>query len=109
MQKFKLENFTRGWFVGDFSPNILQSKECEIGIKHYKKGECEERHFHKIATEITAIIKGRVQMNGVIYESGDIVLIEPKQSTDFKALEKSITCVVKVPSVKNDKFLGEAK
>lgn len=109
MQKFELENFTRGWFVGDFSPSILSSKDCEVGIKHYKKGYCEERHFHKIATEITAVIKGRVQMNGVIYKQGDIILIKPNESTDFKALEESITCVVKMPSVKDDKFLGEAK
>ena len=109
MQKFKLNEMTRGWFVGDFEPSVLKSSMAEFGVKHYKKGDYEERHYHKIATEITLIIKGRVQMNETIYEANDIVLINPKEDTDFKALEDTITAVVKIPSVKNDKFKGVYK
>lgn len=28
---------TKGWFVGDFEPSILKTKNCEVGVKSYKK------------------------------------------------------------------------
>lgn len=104
MRLFKLDEMIKGWFVGNFSPSAFKSNAVEVAIKCYKKGEFEERHFHKIATELTVIIKGKVMMNGKTFKDGDIIVIEPNESTDFKVLEKSITAVVKVPSVKNDKF-----
>ena len=107
MQVFSLDSMTKGWFVGDFSPCVCKSKDFEVAVKYYKKGDSESRHYHKIATEITCIAQGRVQMNGVEFSTGDIVLIAPKQNTDFIALEDSTTVVVKIPSAKNDKFLGE--
>lgn len=107
MKIFKLDDMIRGWFVGDFEPSILKTKAVEVGVKRYKKGDYEQRHYHKIATEITAIIEGKVLMNDKIYSKGDIILIEPNESTDFKALEDTINVVVKLPCAKNDKFLGE--
>ncbi|KGI55247.1 hypothetical protein [Campylobacter sp. MIT 97-5078] len=108
MQKFKLEDMIRGWFVGNFSPCAFKSESVEVGIKSYKKGKCEQRHFHKVATELTAIISGKVKMNGTVYEKGDIVLIKPNESTDFEALEDSINVVVKLPAAKDDKYLGQS-
>jgi quercetin dioxygenase-like cupin family protein len=104
MKKFKLRNMTQGWFVGDFSPTVINSSTCEVAVKYYKKGDYEEAHYHKIATEITVISKGRVLMNDIEYEEGDILMIEPNDVTDFQVLEDTITTVVKLPSVKNDKF-----
>jgi len=109
MQIFKLKDMVRGWFIGDFEPSAFKSKELEVGVKSYKKGDIEERHYHKVATEFTCIIEGKVRMNGVVYSKGDIVKINPNESTDFEALEDTINVVVKLPCVKNDKFLGEAK
>lgn len=106
MQVFKLKNMTKGWFVGDFVPSAFCSEDAEVAVKCYKKGDFEERHFHKIATELTAIIKGRVRMNESEFSEGDIVLVKPCESVDFRALQDTITAVVKLPSVKNDKFLG---
>lgn len=109
MQIFKLENMIKGWFVGDFEPSVLKSKDVEVGVKEYKKGDYEQKHHHKIATEITLIAKGRVKMNGVEYQKGDIIVIEPNEASDFEALEDTMSVVVKMPSVLNDKYLGEAK
>ncbi|EGS7062477.1 hypothetical protein I4S52_001589, partial [Campylobacter upsaliensis] len=61
------------------------------------------------ATEITAIIRGRVKMNGIEYQKGDIIVIEPNEASDFEALEDTISVVVKMPCVLDDKYLGEAK
>ena len=103
MQKAKLSDMVRGWFVGDFSPTVLSTKAVEVGVKLYKAGDIEERHFHKVATEVTVILSGRVRMNGVEFVSGDIITIEPKESSDFEVLEDTSTVVVKLPGAKNDK------
>ena len=109
MKKFLLSEMTKGWFVGDFLPTIIPTQDVEVAIKCYKRGDSEARHHHKIASEITAIVSGLVRMNGVVYGEGDIVLIEPGESTDFEVLEDCITTVVKFPGVKNDKYLGDLK
>lgn len=109
MQIFNLDSMINGWFVGDFEPCAWKSKDFEVAVKYYKKGQCEAKHYHKIATEITLIIQGRVKMGGVEFREGQIVLLEPCKSVDFIALTDAITAVVKVPSVKNDKFLGECE
>ena len=62
-------------------------------------------HHHKKACEITVIAKGKAKMNDVLYKEGDIIFIKPKKSTNFKALTKVMTVVVKIPSVKGDKYL----
>lgn len=107
MKVSKLEYMFKGWFVGNFDPTVLQTNDVEVAVKEYKKGDYEKKHYHKIATEITVIVSGCVKMNGVIYEKGTIIVIEPNESTDFEALEDSITTVVKFPGANNDKFIEE--
>lgn len=109
MKNFKLDKMIRGWFVGNFEPSVFKTHEVEVGVKEYKKGDIEEKHHHKIATEITAIIRGKVRMNGVTYSKGDIVMIYPEEATDFEALEDTISVVVKIPGANNDKYLGECQ
>jgi hypothetical protein len=107
MERYKLDDMVRGWFVGDFTPTALATRAAEVGIKHYRAGDREARHYHKIAQEITVIQSGRVQMNGIEYASGDIIVIHPLESTDFVVLEDTVTVVVKVPGAVDDKYLGE--
>ena len=95
-----------GWFVGSFEPNILHTDDVEVAVKKYKEGDREGRHYHKIATEVTIVLSGRVLMNGESLVEGDIVTIKPLESTDFEALEDSITVVVKHPGAINDKYMG---
>lgn len=65
--------------------------------------------MHKIATEITVIIVGKVVMMGKEYSAGSIIKINPGESTDFHALEDTITTVVKLPGALNDKYLVDEK
>ena len=106
MQIHKLSNFTKGWFIGDFEPSLLPTKDFEVAIKYYKKGDTELAHHHKLAVEYTVIAKGKVTMNGMEIEEGDIVTIAPHEITDFKVLEDTITMVVKLPSLKDDKYFN---
>lgn len=106
MKKYSLFEMTKGWFVGDFSPTVLKTQAVEVGVKQYQGGDYEVRHHHKIAAEITVIVTGKVRMNGELYQAGDILLIEPGESTDFEVLEDAITVVVKYPGAPNDKYMG---
>ena len=105
MKIFRLNDMKGGWFVGNFSPTCLKTSDCEVACKHYKKGDSEKRHVHKIATEITLIVEGLIKMNDVTYKSGDIIVLDPGDATDFQVVEDTVTVVVKVPSVKGDKYL----
>jgi len=105
MKKDKLENMFKGWFIGDFEPTLFPSKDFEVAIKYYKKGDNEKSHTHKISTEYTIIVQGEVLMNDIHYKDKDIIVIEPNEYTDFNCLSDVITCVVKTPSSKDDKYL----
>jgi hypothetical protein len=109
MKKAKIENMIKGWFVGDFEPTLIKTLDVEVAVKEYQQGDREGRHYHKVATEITVICSGRVRMNGIEYGKGDIIVIEPLESTDFEALEDTITTVVKYPGAGNDKYEGAPK
>ncbi len=104
---FKLSDMVRGWFVGGFEPSVLSTTEVEVAVQHFRAGDEEASHCHKIATEITVIVSGRAYMGGKEVVAGDIVKIFPGEFTGFKALEDTVTTVVKLPGALNDKYLEE--
>lgn len=106
MRKENLNNFYKGWILGGlFDPTLCESTHFELAVKKYKKDEKEDSHYHRFATEYTIIVSGKVKMNNQIYFQDDIIIISPCESTNFEALEDTITVVCKVPYVMNDKFL----
>lgn len=107
MKVGKINDMTRGWFIGNFEPTMYKTNKCEVAVKYYHAGDKEDAHYHKIATEITVITKGRIKMNGDIYGVGDIVIVEPKEVVDFEALTDAENVVVKIPGVNNDKYLSK--
>jgi len=107
MKHDRLEGMVKGWFVGDFAPVAIRSEACEVSIKHYAAGDHESAHYHAVATELTAIVSGRVRMLGADWGPGDILTIEPGEATDFLALTDAVTVVVKLPSVAGDKYVIE--
>ena len=104
MDLYNINNMFKGWFIGDFEPSLCKTQYVEVGVKEYKAGEYEPCHYHKIATEFTVIIEGKVEMNGQGYSTGDIIKIMPNEITDFKAITNTKTVVVKLPGAKNDKY-----
>ncbi|OGY09714.1 MAG: hypothetical protein A2700_00575 [Candidatus Blackburnbacteria bacterium RIFCSPHIGHO2_01_FULL_44_64] len=107
MDVFKLNTFTKGWFVGDFEPTIIKTKDCEVAVKIYKKGDNEGAHYHKIADELTIVVSGECKLNGQTFKAGDIVWIKPGEVAEFEATEDCVHTVVKIPSVKGDKYIVE--
>jgi hypothetical protein len=105
MKSFRIEDFTKGWIIGNFSPVIVKSKEFEIAMKFFSAGETEPSHFQVIATEITLVASGEITINGSNFSSGDIILIEPGEVADFKSLTASKLFCIKFPSNPDDKKL----
>jgi quercetin dioxygenase-like cupin family protein len=105
MHKERLDAMVRGWFVGNFSPSLYKTNDVEVAIQTYSAGDYEDWHHHKIATEITVIVTGEAEMAGQRYVAGDMVVIEPGEETDFKAITDVIATVVKIPGANNDKYL----
>jgi mannose-6-phosphate isomerase-like protein (cupin superfamily) len=105
MLQYNLGDFIGGWVVGDFDPSLIKTKDFEVSIKRYNAGDRDLCHFHKEADEITIIISGTVVMNGKHHIANDIVLIKKGESVEFNASSDAVTCVIKVPSVKGDKYL----
>ena len=99
-----LNDMTKGWLVGNFEPSLYKTNDCEVAIKSYKKGDKEGKHYHKIATEITVIVKGRVKMFDREFSEGDMVVVEPGDATAFEALEDAMNVVIKLPGANNDKY-----
>lgn len=107
MKISKLGDMEKGWFIGNFEPSLFKTNDCEVAVKSYHKGDYEEKHYHKIATEFTVVVKGRVRMFDREFGEGDIVVVEPGDATDFTALTDAMNVVIKIPGANNDKYLCE--
>lgn len=109
MKTARLDDMTKGWFVGNFEPTLYKTNDVEVAVKSYKAGDSESRHYHKIATEITVVVSGKIKMNNTEYAAGDIIVMEPGEETDFEALTDAVNAVVKLPGANNDKYLSEVQ
>jgi hypothetical protein len=58
---------------------------------------------HRIATEATLVVSGKVAMNGRHLRPGDIAVVRPGEACHFEALTNAVTVVVKAPSAPFDK------
>lgn len=103
MKRHRLSDFKRGWFIGDFSPTLFKTKDFEVAVKFYKKGDQEAAHVHKIAHEYTIVGSGQFRMNKIELQAGDIIELAPGDVADFECLQDGQTFVVKVPSAPDDK------
>jgi hypothetical protein len=99
-----IKNMFRGWFIGDFEPSILKSKDFEVAILFHPKGEKWPKHFHKEAVEINVLITGKMIINGELLLPGNIFLIEKNEIADPDFLEDCTIVCVKTPSIPGDKY-----
>lgn len=102
-----IDEFIKGWLVGDFNPALIKSKDIEVGIKYYKAGDYESKHVHNLVTEYTIIVSGTVKMNDIEYSDKSIVVVNPTEPTDFYCITDAITLVIKTPSIPTDKHICE--
>lgn len=104
MNSHNLKDMVNGWFVGQFEPSAFKTDACEVAVKKYQAGSKETAHYHKVATEITLVLSGRVRMINREWQAGDIIVLEPGDVTDFEAITDAVNVVIKTPGILNDKF-----
>ena len=100
----RLEDFTRGWFMGDFEPSLIRTKDFEVGILTHTKGEVWPKHYHKLADEYNVLVKGKMTVNGTELNTGDVFIIEKNEVSEPKFLEDCTVLVIKIPSIIGDKY-----
>jgi quercetin dioxygenase-like cupin family protein len=100
-----ISEFTKGWIIGNFDPSLIKMREIEIGVKFFKKGEVELLHMQIVATEITIVIDGQIEMNGNRFSSGQVITIPPGEPADFLAITDGTLVCVKTPSIPEDKVV----
>lgn len=107
MIKYNLNDFEKGWFLGDFDKAIQRTTDFEVAVKHYKAGDEEQNHVHLVADEYTVVVLGKIMMNDEIFVANDVVLTKKGEYVKFKAIDDAINVVVKTPSVIGDKYIKE--
>ena len=99
-----INSFHGGWFIGDFDPSLLRTKDFEVSIKRHPKGEVWPKHYHAVATEYNVVISGSVRIDDEVYRRDDIFIVHPNHVVDPEFLEDCTVVCVKTPSVAGDKY-----
>ena len=76
MQITRIENYTRGWFIGDFEPSVLRTKGFEVGLLTHKKGEYWAPHYHKESVEYNLLVSGSMTIQNKLLNPGDLFVFE---------------------------------
>lgn len=108
MDTDRIERFKGGWFIGDFEPVLLRSKDFEVGWKVHHRDEHIEPHIHYEVTEYNLLAHGEMRVNGRHLTAGDLFVLHKGERVDAEVLtEEAHVVVVKVPSIPSDKVLCE--
>ena len=105
MTTYPLTAMTGGWFIGDFQPSVLQTSNCEVGIKTHRRGARWPTHFHALCTEINVLLHGRMTVNGRRMEPGTIFVVEPGEVIRPRFVENCELAVIKIPGLRGDKHV----
>lgn len=103
----RIENFSGGWFIGDFENSILRTSQFEVCYKFHPKGEEWPNHYHIESTEYNVLLHGEMIINGTKLSDGDVFVIEPLEWANPEFITDCELIVVKVPSVPGDKYTEE--
>jgi quercetin dioxygenase-like cupin family protein len=106
MKRHNISGMKGGWFAGMFEPAAFKTDGFEAALKTYEKGACEPAHYHMLATEITLVAEGAVEMAGEVFRKGDICVLSPGETSAFRAIENSMLMVIKTVSAPGDKYLS---
>ena len=105
MEIYKLDDMIKGWFVGDFEPVVLKTKQVEVAYQTHAAGEKHDIHYHKKSREYNLLIRGKMIINERELNGGDIFILEPYEISEPTFLTDVELVVVKMPSIKDDKYI----
>jgi quercetin dioxygenase-like cupin family protein len=92
----RIENFSEGWIIGDFSPSILRTRNFEVGLLLCKKGKEWPSRFHTESSKYILLIEGLMVINDQLIHPGDLFVLSPHEPTRPEFLENSRILVVSV-------------
>jgi len=98
-------NYTRGWLIGNFEPSIKKETRYEIGLLKHSKNEKWSFHYHKESKEINILIKGKMLINNIEINIGDIFVFDKNHIACPIFLDDCKILCIKIPSVPNDKYI----
>lgn len=99
-----INNFTGGWFIGNFEPSLLKDGGFEASVKTHKKDENWPVHYHKIATEYNVIVSGNMTIQNQNLKTGDVFVLKPYEVADPIFHEDTVIVCIKYPGAINDKY-----
>jgi len=100
---YKLEDFDRGYFIGNFPKAIFKTNAFEVSLKKHLKTDKHELHYHKFVTEFILVVRGMMRVNGQVINEGHIFVLEPYMINEIEYLDECELVVVKSPSLPNDR------
>lgn len=114
---YKLSDFKRGWFIGQYHPAIME-RAGEVGVHRHLAGDYTEPHFHPIAIEVNHVLSGECEVEYIEYtqltsaplqrqrfKKDDIFVITPGCCVKFYAVTNCDILCVKSISKPNDKVV----
>ncbi len=108
MKLNRIEEYVRGWFVGNFTPSTYQG-DFEVAFHIHKEGTNHAAHFHKGSTEINLIVSGigvfKFLDSDKTVQKGDIITIDPYNVVGFTAITDCEIVVIKTKSILGDKYI----
>ena len=104
MNVTRIEDYVRGWVIGDFEPSILRTKDFEVGLLTHKKNEKWPAHYHKESIEYNILVTGKMTIQGKELNNGDVFIFQKGEIADPIFHEDCIRVVIKAPSLPYDKF-----
>jgi quercetin dioxygenase-like cupin family protein len=104
MKVDKINRMMRGWFIGNFEPSLYKTDQFEVGYLTHKKDEVWKAHYHALSTEYNYLIRGKMIIQGVELNAGDLFVFEPGEIANPVFLEDCELIVVKTPSIPSDKY-----
>jgi hypothetical protein len=105
MQIYKLNEMKDGWFIGDFLPTAFKSKDFEVCYKKHTKNEFWDKHYHEKIHEINLLVKGKMLINDIELNEGDIFVIQPFYVSKPTFLTDCELIIIKTPSITDDKII----
>lgn len=99
-----IDNMYRGWFIGNFDPSVYKTDQFEVALLSHFKDEKWPKHYHKIAKEINLLVSGKMIINDVIINPGDIFVLDTYEIADPIFLEDCKIVCIKTKSVLGDKY-----
>jgi hypothetical protein len=104
MNVSNINDYVKGWFVGDFNPSLFKNPFFEIGHHKHKRGEETFPHFHKVTTELNYIVRGELIASGKHLKEGDMWTYEKNEVSAVEFLTDVELIVIRWPSIPSDKY-----